>query len=118
MGLLSMNRLIAALASLAFVLSLGMAPVACAMASPACAVVGVDDDQPAYVVSGGSDEAPTGTPKGCRHCHCACHGHHVAVPAEEAAKPGFVQGSACPDAIRIAMPIGAPGDPALRPPQA
>jgi hypothetical protein len=113
-----MHRLIVILASLAFVLSLGLAPVACAMASPACAVASSGDDRPAYVAGGGSDEAPADGAKGCRHCHCACHGHHLAVPVEAAVEPVRVRGSARPHAIPVAIPIGAPGDPALRPPQA
>ncbi|HEY0621621.1 hypothetical protein [Sphingomonas sp.] len=94
---------------------MGIGPVAHAAEDRVCVEAGSLDhgaerDQ-------GSSESD-GADKNFSHQHTGCHAHHFAALADEADVPSLLAASAMRSAIRIAALVPAPGDPALRPPQA
>jgi hypothetical protein len=67
---------------------------------------------------GDCDEVPADADKGYPHHHAACHGHHVATPAEHSVAVTLNGGWADFTGHKAPIWLAHQGDPALRPPQA
>ncbi len=110
-----MRKLLPFLACLMLVLT-GWAGVAHAAESVACVEAAQTDT--AMHMAGDCDEVPADAEKGCPHHHAACHGHHVAAPAENNVTVALVDRWAEFASHKALLWLAHQGDPALRPPQA
>lgn len=108
-----MARMLAGIVALAFILSLGMGPIAHAMEPVECAdpAVSIAADDTA------GDSGRTGDGDGAvAHHHGGCHGHHNVTIADTASPAGH------PAGLNIALPApcgalpGRGAGPGLRPP--
>jgi hypothetical protein len=107
-----MRRLLAMIACLGLILSLGVGSMAHALEPPPC--VGIADAELHW--SGDADQLPSDADKGYPHHHGGCHGHHVAAPAESGGTAVMALPQVARDPCETTQPAGTGSLPGLRPP--
>lgn len=110
-----MRKLLPFLACLMLVLT-GWTGVAHAAETVAC--VEAPQMDTAMHMAGACDEVPADADKGYPHHHAACHGHHVAAPAENSVATTLTDSWAEFASHKAPLWLAHQSDPALRPPQA
>lgn len=113
-----MHRLMAFVALIAILLSLGAVPVAHAMEQETSCASTVETAASIFDLDRDMHSAPADGDKDYPHQHGTCHGHHVAAPFDSSCEVTHRSVKTVHVAMLEAGDASTIGDPALRPPQA